>query len=630
MKIHSFCKLLVIGFSLFFTLAAQIVEGRGSVSVDEYFVPVDNSGPRETLETFLAALDYKAAVLLDYHENPSRAKTREVSAAARRCIRFLDLRQIRPALEEEVGAETVLFLWETLSRVKLPQFSDIPSSQDIEANDLTGNTWRIPGTELSITRIDTGAYEGKYLFSADTVERAGVAYRRVKDLPYVRPMLIEEPRFELLNATGWMISPRLLELLPDWAKTPVFELPLWKWGAFFSLIGIAVGLLYGLVRVVYRGERRLGFVGFLIYLSVPGLVLFLTSALRYLFRSQIIVRGETSSIPTLLTEAGGYFAAAWIAWLCANSGFEALLQLPRFKRLGMNEHLLRLSSKVFGFFTAIALILHAAHRVGFPVSGLVAGVSVGGVALALAGKKSLENFIGSVSLYTDKPVSVGDFCRYGEDPHSGWLRIGEVESIGIRSTKIRGIDRTVTTIPNAEFSEMHIVNLSKRDAMLFKHTFNFGLESTEGQLRHVVMKCRELLLRHPMTLEEPPLRVRLLGLGEYAFRVELQALVDTDSYYDFLSIQEDLMFHIVQIVNEVGVRFAVPTRKNLIGRTTAVDATKREQAEDFMERLASLQQLPFPDFSEEKKQDLWNTMDYPASTSPYFKPKEKEQKEPEY
>ena len=92
----------------------------------------------------------------------------------------------------------------------------------------------------------------------------------------------------------------------------------------------------------------------------------------------------------------------------------------------------------------------------------MAGLGVGGIAIALAAQNTIEHFIGSLNLFADRPVRVGDFCRYGQDPNPDWQRIGIVESIGLRSTRIRGVDNSVTSVPNGDFSKMHLVNYSLR------------------------------------------------------------------------------------------------------------------------------------------------------------------------
>src|SRR5437667_11166364 len=115
--------------------------------------------------------------------------------------------------------------------------------------------------------------------------------------------------------------------------------------------------------------------------------------------------------------------------------------------------------RLLGIIVAAALLAVGAQRLGLPVYGIVAGLGVGGLAIALAAQPTIENLIGGLSLFADKPIRVGDLCRYGDDE-------GTVEAIGIRSTRIRGRDRTLTTMPNGLLSKMPVVRLSKRDQRL--------------------------------------------------------------------------------------------------------------------------------------------------------------------
>lgn len=144
-----------------------------------------------------------------------------------------------------------------------------------------------------------------------------------------------------------------------------------------------------------------------------------------------------------------------------------------------------------------------------PVYGIVAGLGVGGLAIALAAQPMIENLIGGMNLFVDKPVRVGDFCKYGGD-------IGTVETVGIRSTRIRGLDRTITTIPNAVFAKMPIVNLSLRDRMLIMCTISVRYETSPEQLRYLLVRIREMLLGHPRIYPDPARavhRVRALLAG---------------------------------------------------------------------------------------------------------------------
>ncbi len=255
------------------------------------------------------------------------------------------------------------------------------------------------------------------------------------------------------------------------------------------------------------------------------------------------------------------------------------------------------------------------HNLGVPVYGLVAGAGVGGLAIALAARSTLENFMGTLNLYADRPVRVGDLCRHGDDPSPAWLRIGTVEEIGLRSTRIRGIDRTVTTIPNADFSNMHIVNLTQRDRMAFRPTLGLRYETTDDQLRLVLANLRELLLAHPRVSDEPA-RVRFASFGEYSLNVEILAYVTTSNWDEFLAIQEDINLRIMRIVQEAGTGFAFPSRTLYHGRDGGLDVERQQAAEGQVREWAAAQSLPFPDFAADYRKEITDTLDYPPEGSP--------------
>jgi small-conductance mechanosensitive channel len=194
------------------------------------------------------------------------------------------------------------------------------------------------------------------------------------------------------------------------------------------------------------------------------------------------------------------------------------------------------------------VIGYGARQLGVPLAAVVAGLGVGGLAVGLAAQPTVENLIGSFSLFADRPVRVGDFCQYGD-------RMGQVEEIGMRSTQIRGLDRTVTVVPNADFAKIQITNFSKRDRSLLQTTLRLRYETNADQLRSVLAKLRELLLAHPRILDES-LRVQFVDLGKYGLNVEIFAYVDTTDSSEFLAIREHVLLKILDVVNDAGTGFA--------------------------------------------------------------------------
>jgi MscS family membrane protein len=240
---------------------------------------------------------------------------------------------------------------------------------------------------------------------------------------------------------------------------------------------------------------------------------------------------------------------------------------------------------------------------------------VGGIAIALAAQPSIENFIGSLNLFADQPVRVGDFCRYGEDPTPDWQRTGTVESIGLRSTRIRGIDHSLTTIPNADFSKMHIVNYTRRRYMLLLSVLGLRYETTDDQLRFVLVRLRDMLLAYPRVYEEEP-RVRFTRFGDYSLNVEIRVEIDTADRDEFRAIREDIYLRVIEIVNDAGTGFAFPSRTVYHSHDEGLDAGRQQAAEAQVRAWCAAQELPFPTFSAAYRKNTRNTLDYPPEGSP--------------
>jgi MscS family membrane protein len=198
----------------------------------------------------------------------------------------------------------------------------------------------------------------------------------------------------------------------------------------------------------------------------------------------------------------------------------------------------------------VALIgtLTAIATMGFDVSALLAGLGVGGLAIALAGQKTIENLFGGISVVLDQPVRVGDFGRFGQ-------LVGTVEDIGLRSTRIRTLQRTIVTIPNAEFSQIHIESFAARDMMLFTCTLGVRYETTPAQIALLCDRIKEFLVTHPLVSPEPR-RVRFFNLGSSALEIEIFAYIKTADYNHFLEIKEGINLRILELVAEVGTECA--------------------------------------------------------------------------
>ncbi len=202
----------------------------------------------------------------------------------------------------------------------------------------------------------------------------------------------------------------------------------------------------------------------------------------------------------------------------------------------------------------ILIVLIAAlswlNNLGFNITALVAGLGVGGIAIALALQKPLEDLFGAVSMYSQQPVRVGDFCKAGEIT-------GTIEEIGLRTTRIRTPANTVVSIPNAKIASEVLDNYSVRQRIWYHPKLRLRYDSTSKQVNQVLAATRDLLDKHESVLDDP-LRVRLTGFGRQGIELDVYAYIKTSDWAEYLEVGEELNLAIIEVVAKSGTAFAVP------------------------------------------------------------------------
>ncbi len=221
--------------------------------------------------------------------------------------------------------------------------------------------------------------------------------------------------------------------------------------------------------------------------------------------------------------------------------------------------LLRPVSTGIKWLLALFAFISWMNNLGYEVTTILAGLGVGGVAVALAAQKSLENLIGSIIIYASQPVRVGDFCKFGDT-------IGTVEEIGLRATQLRTLARTVVYIPNALFASGSIENLTQRDKILYRTRLRLSYNDTPDQIRRVLEKIRKLIDEHDF-IDEENSRVRFLEFGEYAQELELFVYIKTTDFAEYLDHREDINLKLNDIIESTGAHLTVPVKKINLNQT---------------------------------------------------------------
>jgi MscS family membrane protein len=191
-------------------------------------------------------------------------------------------------------------------------------------------------------------------------------------------------------------------------------------------------------------------------------------------------------------------------------------------------------------------------ELGYPVTSLIAGLGVGGIAVALSAQKSLENLIGAFAIAVDQPFREGDFVRVDN-------MVGTVELIGMRSTRIRTLDRTLVSIPNGKLADMRIETFAARDRVRMFFAFGLTYATSESQLRTVLERFDELLRNHRKLWPEGR-SVRFKELGESGLTIEVACWFATADWDEFTIIRQEVLLALMKIVEDSGASFALPAR----------------------------------------------------------------------
>ena len=273
---------------------------------------------------------------------------------------------------------------------------------------------------------------------------------------------------------------------------------------------------------------------------------------RFMIDRLFVLPGAPTFVLRVVLSTFGFLGLAWLAALMISRIGDLTVKLAFGGARPLKKQLIRVVFRIATIVVVTVIALMALQRLGVPVAGLIAGVGVGGLAIALAAQSTLENFIGGIILYADQPVKVGDFCKFGN-------RRGVVEDVGLRSVKIRTLDRTIVAVPNADFARLQLENYADRDRILLRESLRLRYETTRDQLQHVMSDLESMLAAHERIAEEP-LRVRFIGFGEYFLEIEFFAFALTDAWPEFLEIREDVLMGVMQIIERSGTRLALPTR----------------------------------------------------------------------
>jgi MscS family membrane protein len=413
-----------------------------------------------------------------------------------------------------------------------------------------------------------------------------------------------------MPAVAGEVAPLTDRLLPAYLKeTRWGGVPIGHWLAMILLAVLCYALAWAITsvallitRLVWRRSREEPLAGVMKAFALPimlYLAVWLLGASSREAGVSILVRQWFTEMNVIVA----MIALVLLLWRLVHytTKFSERQLSRRGNQAGVSAVLfLRRSAKIALIFFATIAIL---STFGFDVTTGLAALGIGGIALALGAQKTVENFVGSVTLIADQPIRVGDFCKVGDT-------VGTVEQIGMRSTRIRTNHRTVVTIPNGEFSSLKIENFAHRDRFWFNPTLGLRYETTPDQIRYLLVELRAILYAHPKVLPDPA-RVRFAELGADSLKIEIFAYVQAKDFNEFLEVKEDLILRIMDVVEASGTGFAFPSQTLYLARDKGVSEEKAQDAAEKVRQWREKEELHIPSFDFDEITKISSSIPYP-------------------
>ncbi len=260
-----------------------------------------------------------------------------------------------------------------------------------------------------------------------------------------------------------------------------------------------------------------------------------------------------SAIPTVHRSVRVAFYAVlfWAIWRLIEVGRQMLGASAWAVSMPSSRSLVPLGARLAKVVVVAFALVAILSALGFPVTSLIAGLGIGGLALALAAQKTVENLFGAFSIGIDQPFREGDFVRVEDF-------VGTVDAIGLRSTRFRTLDRTIVTLPNGKLADMRLESLSARDRMRLAMVVGLVYETTGDQMRSVLAGLEHALRTHPKVWPDAVV-VRFREFAASSLDIEVMAWFETPEWSEFQKIRQEILLTFMDVVESAGTSFAFPT-----------------------------------------------------------------------
>lgn len=498
--------------------------------------PVKLDNPRATMMSYLDIMkDYKKAL---------REKKRNLNSYLDKAARCFNLKDVPIILRTSEGRKAALLLKEVLDRVIVIDREKVPEKLN------KNNYWRLKGTEIIISKEIEGESKGHYLFSPQTTSRLEEFYELVKHLPYLTGTD---------GGTGYKQSWDEI-YIPDWIQEKSFGLKKWQW------MGLLLSFFIGFILKIFtetavrkmkdfmerkgknKNSKRLK-----VLLALEKSIGLFSFSLFWLFCLYFLrFEGFVAKFVFKFLQMIFSFSIIWFVYGLVDVGVSVLKEKVKKTENPLDDQLIPFLGKFARALVLILGVLFVVQNLGVNVVSLLAGLGIGGLALALAARDTVANLFGSVMILLDRPFTIGDWIITGNVE-------GNVESIGFRSTRVRTFYNSLVSIPNATLAGCNIDNMGKREYRRVKTKISVTYDTSVDKMEKFVEGIKNILRENAFTRKDY-FHVVFNEYSDSSLNVLLYFFLKIPDWSSELRERERIFLKIYRLAEELEVKFAFPTQ----------------------------------------------------------------------
>ena len=554
-----------------------------AAGADNPLSTADTSSPRETLRGFVETLNQGHAQVKEiiksylgssrlYLSAGERTEVDHVHERIELARRTLNLSELPAALSGSLSTYRVLQLKEVLDRIELPAIEKIPDAAAMESAQF--KRWSVPGTEITIALVKQGPRAGEYLFSPQTVERLPEFYRRIKHLPYQPGATAGWYESYRYGGAGLrrVIPYKWMMALPDWAKVLILDQPVWRWFGTVIVLLFAAGL-FRLIRRAAAAWAKRGSGSELRsrWSQVAWVVamLILIPLVIHVLVENLRLSGHVLEVASLSLWGIFTLMLTWAVWLASTVLAESVVASQQLLAGSIDSQLIRLGMRLVATILSVTILVIGAQQLGIPAYSVIAGLGVGGIAVALAAKDSLANLLGSLLIMFEKPFRVGHWIKVGNTE-------GIVESIGFRSTRIRTFYNSLISIPSNQLVNTTVDNMAMRKRRAVRTVLHISYTTPADKVEQFIAAIKQLIEKSPHTYKEW-FRIRLDDFGEYGLQILVNFLLEVDDNLVEQAERQRILLEILKLAETMDIQFAIPPRLPPEENTSGQDSRSLQQ-----------------------------------------------------